>query len=151
MKKFLYIPSLILMMSLVFIGCQKPLDPLQDGTYEVTFDEPDPTGWKAFLILKIEDGSILEVTYDYRGYGVQEGILKSQDEAYAEAMYAVTGTKPILYIQKLEDALLTSQDPEKIDTISGATTSTRDFKAFVKEALNASRQGEGAPITLPQP
>ena len=151
MKKPLYILTLSLLMSLALLGCQKPLDPLQDGTYEVTFHEPDPTGWTAFLVLHIEDASIVDVTYDYRGSGAQEGLLKSQDDAYAEAMFAVTGIKPVLYIQQLEDALLRSQDPEKIDTISGATTSTRDFKTFAKEALNASRQGKMTPIILPQP
>lgn len=136
---------------LAFSGCTDRAEtPLQDGTYSVRFDEPDSTDWIAVMSLTIEDQKILSVDYDYEGTGANEGRLKSEDTAYNEAMFSTKGTKPTIYLQELEDALLLHQDPDKVDTVSGATTSSEDFRTFVIAALEAARQGKTEPIIIPQ-
>lgn len=135
----------------IFAGCQKSPDkPLQDGSYTVSFDEPDSTGWKAFMTLDITEGRIVSVHYDYEGTGENQGMLKSEDEAYNEAMLATKDTNPLLYLEELENALLLHQDPDQVDTVSGATTSSRDFRTFSTAALEAAREGNETPIILSQ-
>ena len=136
----------------IFSGCSNTAEkPLQDGTYFVTFDEPDSTSWKAFMTLEILDGSIAAVHYDYEGTGENQGKLKSEDVAYNEAMFATKGTNPVLYLEELENALLLHQDPDKVDSVSGATTSSRDFVTFSSAALEAARDGQEEPIIITQP
>ncbi|MFH5836310.1 FMN-binding protein [Proteiniclasticum sp. C24MP] len=146
----LIIASMILFS--ILTGCQNTAEkPLQDGTYSVTFNRPDSTSWKAFMTLEILEGEITSVNYDYEGTGENLGKLKSEDVAYNEAMFATKGTNPVLYLKELENALLLHQDPDKVDTVSGATTSSRDFRTFSSAVLEAAREGNEEPIILEQP
>lgn len=141
-----------MMVLTIVTGCRSTTEkPLQDGTYFVTFDEPDSTSWKAFMTLEILDGKIVAVQYDYEGTGENQGKLKSEDVAYNEAMFATKGTNPVLYLEELRNALLLHQDPDKVDTVSGATTSSRDFRTFSSAALEAAREGNEEPIIITQP
>ena len=135
----------------ILIGCSavEP-KPLMDGTYTVMFDQPDSTDWKAFMTVEIADGTITDVIYDYEGTGENEGKLKSEDTAYNEAMFATKGTKPTIYLDELEKALLLHQDPDKLETVSGATTSSRDFRTFVEAVLASAREGNEDPIIISQ-
>lgn len=151
MKTYRAMTLVTALILLILTGCTLPHDKLmQDGTYEVTFDKPDSTGWRAFLRLKITGNRITEVEYDYWGTAEKMNILKSSDTSYAEAMASVTGTKPELYITQLEQNLLLTQNPDKIETVSGATTSSRDFKHFAKIAVDAARNDTTHMIIVPQ-
>jgi len=135
----------------ILAGCQNDIkEPLQDGTYSVIFDEPDPTDWKAFMSLEILNGEIVSVDYDYEGTGENQGKLKSEDVAYNEAMFATKGTNPVIYLDKLEKALLLHQDPDEVDTVSGATTSSKDFRTFSTALLEAAKEGNEEQIILKQ-
>ena len=141
-----------LIMFSILTGCQNTVNkPLQDGLYSVTFDEPDSTNWKAFMTIEILDERIVSVNYDYEGTGENVGKLKSQDTAYNEAMLATKGTNPIIYIDQLEKALLVEQTPDKVDTVSGATTSSRDFRTFSSAILEAAKEGNEELIIIKQP
>jgi len=124
---------------------------LIDGLYSVTFDKADSTDWKAFLILTVEQNKIADVNFDYEGFGVNEGKLKSEDEAYNEAMLSSTGTNPQMYLNALETSLMKSGDPESISVVSGATTSSNDFIHFSQEAIKAAKDGNHDPIVIKQP
>ena len=151
MKKTLFSITLLTLLTLLFSACvSEPAAPLQNGSYSVTFDDFDSTGWKAYLILHVNDQKIENVEYDYIGSSANGGRLKSKDSSYAEAMLSVAGTKPELYIRQLVDSLVTHQDPDKIEVVSGATTSTKDFIRFAKLAIEAAQKGDTSPITVSQ-
>lgn len=122
-----------------------------DGQYHVTFDEADATGWKAFLTLMVEQNKMIAVSFDYEGSGANEGRLKSGDKAYNEAMLNATGTNPQMYLNALETSLLASEDPDSVSIVSGATTSSKDFIRFAKEAIRAAKEGNSDPIIIKQP
>ena len=46
-----------------------------------------------------------------------------------------TGISPEEAFQKLEKELKSSQDVDKVDVVSGATSSSNEFKSLAKEAL----------------
>lgn len=121
------------------------------GTYKVTFDEPDPTNWRAYLILQISEDKITSAVFDYEGTGPNEGKKKSEDKAYNEAMLKTTGTNPVTYLNALTASLVASQDPDEVSLVSGATTSSNDFILFAKEALKSARSGDDQTIILSQP
>jgi len=149
-KSLLFLAVVTLLASLPSGCTPNSTAPLQNGSYSVTFDDFDTTGWKAYLVINVQNSTIIDVEYDYIGSSDNGGLLKSEDSSYAEAMFSVAGTKPQLYIQQLEENLLTHQDPNKIETVSGATTSTKDFKKFARLALEAARKGDFSPIIVPQ-
>lgn len=151
LKNILRTSVMALITAGLFVGCSTPeTRPLIDGTYSVMFDQPDSTDWKAFMTIEISDGAITDVIYDYEGTGDNEGKLKSEDAAYNEAMFATKGTKPTIYLDELEKALLEHQDPDKVETVSGATTSSKDFRTFVEAVLASAREGNEDPIIISQ-
>lgn len=151
MKNILRTSALALITASLMVGCSSPEpEPLVDGSYSVMFDQPDSTDWKAFMTVEITDGQITDVQYDYEGTGDNEGKLKSEDAAYNEAMFATKGTKPTIYLDELEKALLEHQDPDKVETVSGATTSSKDFRTFVEAVLASAREGNEDPIIISQ-
>ncbi|HCW72745.1 MAG TPA: hypothetical protein DHM90_01935 [Clostridiaceae bacterium] len=151
LKNILRTSAMALITAGLVAGCSTPAPkPLVDGTYSVMFDQPDSTNWKAFMTIEIADGRITDVNYDYEGTGDNEGKLKSEDAAYNEAMFATKGTKPTIYLDELEKSLLEHQDPDKVDTVSGATTSSKDFRTFVKAVLESAREGKKDPIIISQ-
>ena len=151
-KKPILLFSLMIMIALTTsCGAKTGSSELIDGIYSVTFDEADSTDWKAFLILTVEQSKIAAVNFDYKGFGANEGKLKSEDEAYNEAMLSATGTNPQRYLNALETSLMKSGDPESVTVISGATTSSSDFFRFAKEAIKAAKDGNYNPIIIKQP
>jgi major membrane immunogen (membrane-anchored lipoprotein) len=151
-KKPILLFSLMIMIALTTsCGAKSGSSELIDGIYSVTFDEADSTDWKAFFILTVEQSKIAAVNFDYKGFGANEGKLKSEDEAYNEAMLSATGTNPQRYLNSLEASLMKSGDPESVTVISGATTSSNDFFRFAKEAIKAAIDGNHNPIIIKQP
>lgn len=104
-----------------------------DGTYRVEADKLDDKGWKPFLVLEIKDHTISAVNFDYAN---EADKLKSDDVEYQKSMEAVTGTYPAKYEEELEKQLLDKQVISIIDGVSGATSSTANFKALVEYALD---------------
>jgi major membrane immunogen (membrane-anchored lipoprotein) len=151
-KKASFLLAVMIMIALITAcGSKTDNSDLIDGLYSVTFDKADSTDWKAFLILTVEQNKIADVNFDYEGIGTNEGKLKSEDEAYNEAMLSSTGTNPQMYLNALETSLMKSGDPESISVVSGATTSSNDFIQFAKEAIKAAKDGNHDPIVIKQP
>jgi major membrane immunogen (membrane-anchored lipoprotein) len=121
----------------------------KDGIYKVAFDKFDAHDWKGQVELEIKGDKITNVIFDYVN---KDGKLKTQDEAYKAAMEPVSKTYPGKYIPELQQSLLDKQSISSVDAITGATTSSNDFKALVEFALeNMAKKGETAPQTIPLP
>lgn len=117
---------------------------LEDGDYMAEADY-DERGWKPFVEMTVADGTITSVNFDYI---TEDGALKSEDEEYNAAMKDQAGTNPSEYMPALEDSLLETQDVEMVDTVTGATSSTENFKALVKGIMDEGQPGEVVTVEL---
>lgn len=104
-----------------------------DGNYRVEADKVDEHGWKPFVEVEIKDHNIAAVNFDYVN---DEGKLKSEDADYQKNMEDVTGTYPEKYEGELAAELMSKQVISLVDGVSGATTSTGNFKTLVEVALD---------------
>ena len=121
----------------------------KDGIYKVEYDKFDSHGWKAQVELEVKDGKILNVKYDYIN---KDGKLKSQDADYKKNMEAVSKTYPEKYIKELQDQLVNKQLIARVDAITGATDSSKNFKALVEYALDEmAEKGDTSPKKIPLP
>jgi major membrane immunogen (membrane-anchored lipoprotein) len=116
-----------------------------DGTYKATYDYIDSHGWKPQISITILKDKITAVKFDYIN---PDKKLKSQDPAYEKAMKAVNGIGPAEYIPQLNKKLLDAQDLLKVDTITGATHSTDNFKALATVALSNAKKGNKTATVL---
>lgn len=119
----------------------------KDGSYKVEFDKFDANGWKGQLELTVKADKITAVVFDYVN---KDGKKKSVDEAYKAAMEPKTKTYPGKFIPELTKSLLDKQAVASVDTITGATTSTNEFKTLAKYALDdMAKKGTTTPAVIP--
>ena len=106
----------------------------KDGTYKAEAKDFDDKGWKPFVEVTYKDRKISDAKFDYTNKA--DGHLKSGDQAYITAMSAKSPTSPDKYTKELASALVDKQDIAKVDTVTGATHSSDNFKALVKAAVD---------------
>ena len=128
-KKFSFILFAISMIQIV--GCNGGKANYPDGSHSHKTDI-DERGWKSTITITVVDGKIKEVYYDEVN---EEGVSKTKIAEYGEEMKKETGISPEEAFQKLEEGLKSSQNVDKVDAISGATSSSTEFKSLAKEAL----------------
>lgn len=130
MKKLLIIS--VLALSLILSGCGG----LKDGTYEGKSSE-DSRGAYGAVNLEIKDGKIAEaefLQYNADGTVKDENYGKeSGDENYQKAQNALKNSAQ--YAAKLVE----TQNLDKVDAISGATSSWNQFKEAAKDALDKAK------------
>ncbi len=116
------------------------------GTYRAEFDQPDSRGWTPFLVMKINDeGKIAEVNFDYIS---TEGTFKTQDADYNQRMTAANGLGPQTYCPRFAKNLIIYQDPAQVDGITGATSSSQEFKQLAQAAYAAAEKGSQGTVYL---
>jgi major membrane immunogen (membrane-anchored lipoprotein) len=126
-----------------------PVSSLKPGSYRAEYDQPDFRGWKAFLIMEVNTaGEINNIQYDYISTA---GVLKTQDAAYNQRMKSKNGLGPSQYCPRFAKNLQIYQDPAKVDGITGATQSYKNFKDLAQAAFDAAKAGSRTVMLVPQP
>lgn len=126
--------SVLLIVALTACGGAK----LKDGSYEGQ-STPDSRGAYGIVKLEVKDGKISSaefLQYNADGslkdesYGKQSG-----EENYKKAQDALEASK------KYPEKLVETQDVEKVDSITGATSSWKQFQEAAKDALAKAKGG----------
>ncbi|MBS4217419.1 FMN-binding protein [Bacillus sp. FJAT-49711] len=118
---------------------------MQDGEYTLKEKDFDDHGWKASMGIVVKDGKISESSYNYED---EKGNLKSEDEGYQKSMSEKTGVGPKEFIPQLNDALVKSQDAQKVDVVTGATHSSETFLNYAQQLIQAAQIGDTATIEI---
>ena len=142
----------------ILSGCGAKATPtatgaLKDGTFKAEASDFDSKGWKPFVEITVKGGKITETKFDYTN---KEGKLKTQDADYNKNMLekstASVKTNPQKYSPELAKALVEKQDPAKVDTVTGATSSTKNFKELAAKAIeDGAKKGNSAVIKVVMP
>lgn len=105
-----------------------------DGANTVTVESPDfdENGWKAVLELTFDGDTIAAAAFDYVN---EAGEFKSADEDYNTMMADKAGISAADAMDELVASLLTKQNPEEVDVVTGATGTTEEFIKLAKEAI----------------
>lgn len=126
----------------IYINAQRQAGPdWQDGTY-VARSNPDERGWFGEIEVTIKDGKITKANYEELN---QEGNRKGADYPYPAGPESH---------DDYEKRLVDSQDPDKVEAITGATQTRDRFVEAAKEALRKAEQGDQSrppAIQPPQP
>ncbi|MDN5277900.1 MAG: hypothetical protein PWR01_1865 [Clostridiales bacterium] len=108
----------------------------KDGTYKAEEPQFDDHGWKGQIEIKVEGGKITEVNYDEVN---QEGKKKSEDTDYQKRFKEQKNVDLLNAYETLEKDLVEKQNPDAVDTYTGATGTTQKFKTLAKEALKEAQ------------
>ena len=115
-------------------------DTLQDGYYTAQAAEYSH-GWKEYITIMVKDGSIVSVEYNAEN---PSGFIKSWDNAYMQNMLHVNGTYPNEYTRYYAGQLLEGQGKDRIDALTGATSSHSSFQKLAEAVLEQARKGDSS-------
>lgn len=118
----------------------------KDGIYKAIYDRNDVRNWKAFVEITVKDGKVAEAKYDYTN---DKGEMRTDNKGYSDAFKAANGYTPKEGFTKLGERLVAAQDAEKVDTLTGATHSTKNFKQLAAAALESAKKGDTAEAVIP--
>ena len=132
---------LVLMLSLTACGEQSGL---QDGYYTAQASEFSH-GWKEYITIMVKGGSIVSVEYNAEN---ASGFIKSWDNAYMQTMLHAQGTYPNEYTRYYAGQLLAGQGEEKIDALTGATSSYGSFQKLAVAVIEQAKQGDSSIVIV---
>ncbi len=110
---------------------------LYDGLYKAEAKDFDEHGYKAYATVIVKDGKIANAYYDE--LNKDTGTYKSHDEDYQKNMKAQAGVSDNEAYTKLIDSLIAKQDASKTDAVTGATSTTDNFKELMGKALSYAK------------
>lgn len=110
-----------------------------DGVYFAIEQEFDDRGWKPMATVIVEQGKISKAFYDEIN---EDDQLKSFDQDYLERWKEKGGENLLSAEPELVESLVDKQDPDKVDAVSGATSTSEKFKQLISDALEESPQSE---------
>ncbi|MDR2470579.1 MAG: FMN-binding protein [Treponema sp.] len=136
----LFCSAALLLAALLLAACgpDSKSGVFRDGYYTAEMAEFDSHGWKEFISIYVNRGSIVTVEYDAKN---ASGFIKSWDPDYMRHMNARSGNYPNKYARNYAHALLTYQDPLRIDALTGATESYHTFLLLASAVLDRARTG----------
>ncbi|AGB17764.1 FMN-binding protein [Thermoanaerobacterium thermosaccharolyticum] len=108
----------------------------KDGTYKAEQTAFDAHGYKGQIEITVKDGKITNVLYNEVD---KNGKFKRDDADYASKMKAKNNITPKEVDEKLQQELVDSQDTSKVDTVAGATESSKTFKELADQALKDAK------------
>lgn len=153
MKKILLFGLICMLSILPLTGCggnkdnkpgeeTPPAADFKDGTYHAEYDRPDVRNWVAYVDVTVKDGKITKAYYDYTN---EAGEKRTENKGYIEGFSAANkGMTPREAFDELGTRLVDKQDIEKVDAVSGATHSSRNFNELVGAALENAMDGSTA-------
>lgn len=137
MNRKIYLPVLILILLCASLlgGCGSKS--LKDGFYTAQMSDYS-FGWKEYLCILVKDDQIVYAEFNAKN---ASGYIKAWDNAYMQNMSAVCTTYPNDYTRKYVAQLMESQSTDGLDTISGATSSGKNFYRLAEAVLEQAAAG----------
>lgn len=120
---------LLILLTLILTACGAKLE---DGSYNGR-STPDSRGAYGEVNVEVEDGKIASA--EFLQYNA-DGTLK--DESYGEEAGEESYEKAqnaLKYSEQYPEKLVETQDVEKVDAVTGATSSWKQFQEAAKDAL----------------
>ena len=127
----------VLVMTLGLAACAAAS--IEDGTYRAEYDSFDVNGYKDFVEVTFQDGSVTSVVMD--AVCEADGSLKSESEEFGESMRTVVGTYPQKYYTDLINQYIQSGSVDGVEIVAGATTSSNSMLALLRALEDALLAG----------
>lgn len=117
---------------------------LKDGFYTAEMAEFSH-GWEEYLIIQVKNNKIVSAEYNARN---ESGFIKAWDNAYMKNMMPSCGTYPNDYTRAYVQQLIDGQEETKVDAITGATSSGKNFEKLVAAVLEQAAAGDSETVAV---
>lgn len=129
----------IILVSEMFVGCGSTKG-LKDGFYTAEMAEYN-YGWIEYLIIQVKNNKIVSAEFNARN---ESGFVKAWDNAYMENMLPGYATYPNKYSREYVQQFIDGQADTKVDVITGATNSGKNFEKLVAAVLKQAAAGDSS-------
>ncbi len=144
MRKKLICTLFIMLLILCLSGCSSKNNGMKDGFYTAEMSEYSH-GWKEYLCIMVKNDTIVYAEFNAKN---PSGYIKAWDNAYMKNMYTVNGTYPNEYTRNYVAQLIETQNPDQVDTISGASNSADNFDRLSRAVIEQAKKGDSATIVV---
>ncbi len=128
----------IIFASGMFMGCGSTKG-LKDGFYTAEMSEYN-YGWIEYLIIQVKNNKIVSAEFNARN---ESGFVKAWDNAYMKNMMSYA-TYPNKYSREYVQQFIDGQADTKVDVITGATNSGKNFEKLVAAVLKQAAAGDSS-------
>ena len=111
---------------------------MKDGFYTAEMSDYS-FGWKEYLCIMVKDDKVVYAEFNAKN---PSGYIKAWDNAYMKNMKPVSGTYPNEYTRTYVSELIETQDPEKCENLSGATSSGTIFSKLSAAVVEQAKKGD---------
>ncbi|MDR3153444.1 MAG: hypothetical protein LBW85_04030, partial [Deltaproteobacteria bacterium] len=134
--------------SLALAGCAERRKALNDGYYSSEAKAFDEDGWKDYLTIYVNNGQITIVEYDAKNLS---GFRRSWDMELTASWNASHKVRPGQLFLSYQNALVTLQDPAKIQPLPEGRNMHEAFTTLAAAAIERAKAGDRqiAFVTLP--
>lgn len=112
---------------------------LKDGFYTAEMSEYN-YGWIEYLIIQVKNNKIVSAEFNARN---ESGFVKAWDNAYMKNMMSYA-TYPNKYSREYVQQFIDGQANIKVDVITGATNSGKNFEKLVAAVLKQAAAGDSS-------
>lgn len=133
----------IILVSGMFVGCGSTKG-LKDGFYTAEMSEYN-YGWIEYLIIQVKNNKIVSAEFNARN---ESGFVKAWDNAYMKNMMPGYDTYPNKYSREYVQQLIDGQADTKVDVITGATNSGKNFEKLVDAVLKQAAAGDSSTVVV---
>lgn len=137
MKKAICVSLLLIVMLLGLSGCGSN-DKMKDGFYTAEMSDYS-FGWKEYLCIMVKNNKIVYAEFNAKD---PSGYIKAWDNAYMKNMAPVSGTYPNEYTREYVSQLIETQDPEKVEVVTGASSSGGNFAKLSVAVIQQAKEGD---------
>ena len=98
-----------------------------------------------YLIIQVKNNKIVSAEFNARN---ESGFIKAWDNAYMKNMMPGSATYPNKYTREYVQQLIDGQTDTKVDVISGATNSGKNFEKLVVAVLKQAAVGDSSTVVV---
>jgi major membrane immunogen (membrane-anchored lipoprotein) len=129
-------------------GCEDQSGAMRDGYYTAEVEDYDADGWKEFLTIYVNDGSI--ATAEFNAVN-KSGMLRTWDQDYVRQIHLRYHVNPNLFPRLYANYLVSVQDPARIQPLARGRRTHGIFIKLAQAAIEGSRTGRQGVMTIPRP
>ena len=118
-----------------------------DGTYRVEEADYDSHGYKEYLVITLNNGTI---TIDEMDGVNADGKKKTADAQLKTEMESAQLAAPETFYPAIRTSYDNSRELQDMENVAGATNSTKAFQRLMGAAMDAAHYREGNEIVLPR-
>ncbi len=138
-KKHLIFLLTLTLFSMILTGC-KAGNKMKDGYYTAQMAELS-YGWREYVCIFVKNDKIVSVEFNAKN---ESGFIKAWDNEYMRNMEPVSKTYPNKYTREYVQQLIDGQKDTKVDMITGASSSGKNFEKLVAAVIEQAQKGDSS-------